>query len=256
MTTRLRNLWKLYRRFGAGAVLRRFSDRYARATSGRQVVEVVWLEASSLKLSLEHDEKFQFRFLDTHEIAAFAQDPANDLDVEMVERAAGGLDLCFAALCDDRLAAYGWYALDAIEAEHNFGVAMSYPSTVAYMYKGFTHPDFRGARLHGLGMGLALKNLKQFGVSALISTVGWTNEASLRSCDRLGYERLGRIVTTGGDAFRLQSVPSAAVQRGVQFGPDAKARRDRATAAVAASTDADEPVTAEAAVGADAAVEA
>lgn len=232
MVKRLQTLWKLYRRFGAAAVARAFSDRIGQARSGRQIVEVVWLEPENLKLSLEHDSKFEFRFLDTHEIAEFAKDPGSDLDDKMVERAAGGLDLCFAALCDGRLAAYGWYALDAIEAEHNFGVGMSYPSTVAYMYKGFTHPDFRGARLHGLGMGLALKNLKQFGVTALVSTVGWTNEASLRSCDRLGYERVGRIITTGGDAFQLQQAPQTAIDRGVKFGNDAVARQPRVTSSV------------------------
>ncbi len=150
----------------------------------------------------------------------------------MIDRAAGGLDLCFAALSDGRLAAYGWYALDAIEGEHNFGIAMSYPSTVAYMYKGFTHPDFRGARLHGTGMGLALQNLKQFGVTALVSSVGWTNEASLRSCDRLGYERLGRIITTGGDAVQLQTIPQAATKLGVRFGPDAVPRPSRDSSSV------------------------
>ncbi len=232
MLNRLRTLWKLYRRFGATAVARTISDRIGQARSGRRVVEIVWLEAANLKLSLEHDPRFEFRFLDTHEIAEFAKDPGNDLDEPMIDRAAGGLDLCFAALCDGRLAAYGWYALDAIEGEHNFGIAMSYPSTVAYMYKGFTHPDFRGARLHGVGMGLALKNLQQFGVTALVSSVGWTNEASLRSCDRLGYERLGRIVTSGGEAARLEAIPQAATARGVKFGTDAIARQPRVTSSV------------------------
>jgi hypothetical protein len=232
MVNRLRTLWKLYRRFGAAAVARAVSDRIGQVKSGRQVIEVVWLEAGNLKLSLEHDPAFEFRFLDTHEVAGFAKDPSNDLDEQMVDRAAGGLDLCFAALCDGRLAAYGWYALDAIEGEHNFGVAMSYPSTVAYMYKGFTHPDFRGARLHGLGMGLALKNLKQFGVTALVSTVAWTNEASLRSCDRLGYQRLGRIITSGRETLQVEQSPQAAVERGVKFGADAVARQPRLTASV------------------------
>ena len=34
-----------------------------------------------------------------------------------------------------------------------------YPADVAYMYNGFTSPDFRGKRLHGLAMGLALRAL-------------------------------------------------------------------------------------------------
>jgi hypothetical protein len=222
MKRKIQTLWKLYRRFGIAAVARSVVDRLGKSINGRQVVELVWLEQSGLKLDLEFDPKYEFRFLKADEVAKFARDASNDLDSEMIKRAQGDRDLCFAALCDGRLAAYGWYALNSIEPEHNFGVAMSYPSTVAYMYKGFTHPDFRGARLHGLGMGLALQNLADFGVTSLVSTVGWTNEASMKSCDRLGYERVGRIVTTGGAAFRLKRCPKAALERGVLVGNDAE----------------------------------
>ncbi|MBI1312249.1 hypothetical protein GC176_13250 [bacterium] len=221
MAGSLRRLWQLLRRSGLRAVIRLLIDRAGKALYGRQVMELLWLESSRVKLSLEHDPKFEFRQLDTHEVAAYARDPANDLDAQMIDRAAGGRDLCFAWLCNGRLASYGWYAFDGIEAEHNAGVALSYPSTVACMYKGFTHPDFRGARLHPIGMGLALQRLRRFGVTSLISTVDWTNERSLKSCDRLGYERLGRFVTTGGNAFRLQRFPQTAVERGVQVGAGA-----------------------------------
>ena len=221
MKRKYQRLRDVYQRFGLAAAARTVIDRVGIAALGLQVVEVVWLESAGLKMSLEFDPKFEFRFLEAHEVAKFAEEPSNDLDAAMIDRAAGGRDLCFAAINDGRLAAYGWYALDAIEAEHNFGVAMSYPSTVAYMYKGFTHPDFRGAKLHGVGMGLALKNLAQWGVTSLVSTVGWLNDASMRSCDRLGYERLGRIVTIGGASFRLARAPEVARDRGVRFGREA-----------------------------------
>lgn len=214
----LQELKKTWQRFGTKAAIRQVADRLGRAAIGLQVVEVVWLEPEGIKVPLDVDPQFEFRFLKSDEVARFASDPANDLDAAMVDRAAAGRDLCFAALAGDHLAAYGWYALNEIEAEHNFGVAMSYPANVAYMYKGFTHPEFRGARLHGLGMGLALKNLAQFGVNRLVSTVAWTNNASMQSCNRLGYQRLGRIVTVGGTAFRVVQTPRAALALGVQFG--------------------------------------
>lgn len=253
MPGKIQRLRETYSRFGFRSVVRSIIDRFGRMAFGMQVVEVVWLDSDGLKLNLDADPKFEFRFLKAEEVAGFATDPANDLDAGMADRAAGGRDLCFAALCDGRLAAYGWYALDSIEAEHNFGVAMSYRSTVAYMYKGFTHPEFRGARLHGLGMGLALRNLAMFGVSSLVSTVGWTNDASMKSCDRLGYERLGRIVTTGGDSFRLIRVPKAAKKRGVRFGSKATGRatngkrRPTSVPKVQSASQADSALTAEAA---------
>lgn len=218
MHQKLQQLRDLYKRFGFKAVARHVIDRVGGASVGLQVVDVVWLDVAGLKMNLNADPKFEFRFLEAHEVAKYAEEPANELDAAMIDRAVGGRDLCFAVINEGRLAAYGWYALDAIEAEHNFGVAMSYPSTVACMYKGFTHPDFRGAKLHGVGMGLALQNLAQWGVTSLVSTADWTNDASLRSCDRLGYERLGRIVATGSKSFRLIRVPRIAQDRGVRFG--------------------------------------
>jgi RimJ/RimL family protein N-acetyltransferase len=42
-------------------------------------------------------------------------------------------------------------------------------------------------------MGLALRKFATHGVNALISTVEWTNDASMKSCARLGYRRLGLL---------------------------------------------------------------
>jgi L-amino acid N-acyltransferase YncA len=224
MTSFTTEMLDTQRRFGAAAALRLIAGNAGAGLLGLQLVEVVWLEMARLRIPLEVEPPFAFRFLSAAEVAHHAQDPGNDLSDRMVQRARDHRDFCFAALAGERLAAFGWYALESIEAEHNFGVAMSYPRNVAYMYKGFTHPDFRGARLHGLGMGLALRNLERFGVNALVSTVGWTNEASMRSCDRLGYERLGRMVTIG-DSHHLLYAPRAAIARGVRMGPQADLRR-------------------------------
>ena len=41
----------------------------------------------------------------------------------------------------------------------------------------------------------ALHALGEEGITSLVSTVTWTNRASLRSCARLGYEVLGNTTT-------------------------------------------------------------
>lgn len=213
------------RQHGLAAALQLLFDRAARRLIGLDVAEVVWLDADRLSESLQASTEFQFRFLDADEVAAFAADSKNELDPSHAKRVRAGNDLCFAALDGGRLAAYGWYAARSIEPEHCFGVALSFPEHVAYMYKGFTHPEYRGQRLHGLIMGLALVALRDRGIRSLISTVHWTNWASLRSCDRLGYVRLGKIVTLGLGPLRIQFHPKSAKRRGVQFGKRA-ARRD------------------------------
>ena len=206
---------------GPWAALQLIVDRLGRKLLNSSVTKVVCLEAKNLGDNLKPDPEFTFRFLSADEVRAFAADPRNDLEPAFVARAEAGHDLCFAAICGDRLAAYGWYALGSIEAEHGGGLAMSFPASMAYMYKGFTHPDFRGKRLHGLVMGLALQELASRGVEQLISTVDWTNWASLKSCYRLGYADLGRIVSLGPTWCALTVASRAPRRLGVRFGRQA-----------------------------------
>ncbi len=202
----------------------RLIDRVGNPTVGLQIVELVWLEAAGLSQLNGDDERFVFRFLEAEEIQRYAADPALRLSPTLVDRVAAEQDFCFAALEGEKLAAYGWYALDCIEGEHNFGIPMSFPSDTAYMYNGFTHPDYRGLRLHGRAMGLALRSLERQGVVQLVSTVDWTNQASLRSCDRLGYQRLGRIVTLGRTHLVVLRSPQQAEVLGIHFGHEARLR--------------------------------
>jgi GNAT superfamily N-acetyltransferase len=182
-----------------------------------QITEFVVLDRQSVA-PLDIPAGFAFRFLNADEIARHAADPVLCLSPELARRAARGQDLCFAALAGDRLAAFGWYALGSIEAEHCGGTAMTYPADAAYMYHGFTHPDFRGCRLHGACMSLALEALGTRGIRRLVSSVHWSNWASLKSCYRLGYARLGRLVKLGFRPLQLAFYPRAARRLGICFG--------------------------------------
>ncbi len=207
--------------YGLSATIHWLAAQLANRVLRLEVTEVVWLEAGDLPPTMLADANFDFRFLTADDVARFAEDKVYELDEESIRRAGAGHDLCFAALDGSRLAAYGWYALGSVEARHNYGVPLSYPADVAYMYKGFTHPDYRGRRLHGVGMALALQKLAARGVTRLVSTVEWTNWASLRSCERLGYERLGRVWSVRCGSSCLCLTPSAARARQVRFGRQA-----------------------------------
>ena len=176
------------RQYGWSAAFRLFVDRLGARLFQRHVMEVVWLDLQRAE-ACSPVEGFEFRFLSADEVQAFSNDPSLDLDVQMVTEVKRG----------DRL---------------------ELPDDVAYMFKGFTHPTYRGRRLHAAAMALALTELGHRGVRGLISTVEWTNEASLRSCDRLGYERLGRIAQSGPFNRRRVSIPAEiATKRGVKFIP-------------------------------------
>jgi hypothetical protein len=179
---------------------------------------VVWLELEAVQDMACNDEQFVFRFLTADQIEVFAKDPSYYIDPALAAGVRNGTEVCFAALAGDRLAAFGCYTLGYVSPEQCAGAALSFPADVAYMSYGFTHPDFRGFRLHGLIMGLALQRLAQQGVTKLVSIVAWTNWASLKSCWRLGYRNLGNMTTIGGKHAAIGIYPQAAKTLGVRFG--------------------------------------
>ena len=191
---------------------------------GVSVHAVVWLDIESLAEMAPPDPSFTFRFLTAEEVTSYAKDPDYYLDPLLADRIRDGRELCFAALAGNRLAAFGCYVLESNEPEQASGVAMSYPPDVAYMSYGFTHPEFRGARLHGLIMGLALRELANWGITKLVSLVAWTNWASLKSCYRLGYLNVGNMITVGGRTRAVGLYPNAAKRLGVRFGRKAATR--------------------------------
>ncbi len=212
-------------KFGTKAAAELLVDRVLARLVNFNIEKLVWLDVDNINPKIQFTEGFDYRFLSATEVAAFAADPDNCIGMDFVGRVDRGLDKCFAAIDEKsgRLAAYGWYALECIEGDHCMGTALSYPRAVAYMYKGFTHPDFRGNRLHGALMAGALRALGEFGIKSLVSTVTWTNRASLRSCERLGYEVIGNNTTFSlGMSFGFY--PSEGKKRGVRFGTAAATR--------------------------------
>lgn len=165
------------------------------------------------------DSSFQRRFLTPEEVRRYADDPRNGLSPELADRVDGGLDMCFGAIHGDRLASYGWYAFSAVEPEHAAGVSLGLPTNVAYIYKAFTHPDFRGRRLNGACVAEAASILSTQGVDLILAMIYWSNEASLRSFERLGFRRLGLLVVGPGGPLRI---PPAAGRLGVSFHMDAE----------------------------------
>lgn len=182
-----------------------------------EATTIVWLEPESLNIDLELPGDTEMRFLTAPEVEAFAAQPELQIKSSLVARAHAGSDLCYAGFVDGQLASYGWYSLAPEVPADDFGLVMAGPATSAYMHNGFTHPDFRGRRLHGIGMGRALHALQDRGVTALLSDVDWANHASLRSCWRLGYQNLGNLYTFGRGRCRFAIRPKAALQRGISF---------------------------------------
>ncbi|HVT29259.1 MAG TPA: hypothetical protein VHE81_14680 [Lacipirellulaceae bacterium] len=208
-------------RFGIKGTIFKSLDAVLHKVLRTYVHRVVWLDLSAVAHVAPSDDSFTFRFLTADEVAEFAKDPSYFIDPSLIEGVRSGREVCFAALACHRLAAFGCYTLGFVEPRQAAGAAMSFPSDVAYMSYGFTHPDFRGFRLHGVAMALALQELAKRGITKLVSIVSWTNVASLKSCERLGYINLGNMTTIGSHNHAIGFYPKAAKQLGVRFGRQA-----------------------------------
>lgn len=217
----LERLTAFRERFGANGALLKSLDVVLHKVLGVSIFTVVWLEVKALAQLAAADPQFEFRFLTADEVKRYAQDPAYYIEPVMADRVRNGREVCFAALAGDRLAAFGFYALHYIEPQHASGVAMSFPADVAFMTFGLTHPDFRGARLHGLIMAGALKELGNRGITKFASLVARSNLASLKSCYRLGWTSLGNMKIIGGKKRSIGLYPKAAKQLGIRFGRNA-----------------------------------
>jgi acetyltransferase (GNAT) family protein len=138
------------------------------------------------------DARYRAGFLDAETIRRHARDPECDLDAASVHRSLAAGDECFAIRDGDTLAAYGWYSRAAIYFVSET-LRFHFDPRWAYMYRGFTHPAYRGQRLHATGMTMALSALQARGAKGLVSTVERRNDASLKSCYRMGYRDFGTI---------------------------------------------------------------
>ena len=205
-------------RFGTKAAVYKALDVVLHKAFGAAVHTVVWLDLKNLAKMTPADPQFTFRFLTADEVETYAKDPVYFLNPALPDAIRAGRELCFGVLAGEQLAAFGCYSLDYAKPEQASGTTISFPSDVAYMSYGLTHPDFRGARLHGLAMALALEELAKRGITKLVSLVSWTNWASLKSCHRLGYINIGNMLTIGGRSHAVGLYPKAAKQFGVRFG--------------------------------------
>jgi hypothetical protein len=137
------------------------------------------------------DPRFQHGFLDNAILRRFSGDPRYDLSPEFLDEAQAKGDRCYGLLEGDRLASFGWYS--TMPTKISDDLRFYFGPRHMYMYKGFTDPDYRGQRLHALGMTSALKQFREDGSEGLVSYVEATNFDSLRSCYRMGYTDVGQI---------------------------------------------------------------
>jgi ribosomal protein S18 acetylase RimI-like enzyme len=227
LTQYFRNFFDVRRRHGTFAAVCSAVDRAASKAFGLCVSHVICFDLQQKDAMPSEASGLTCRFLTPDDIRLFAVDPSNELGPELADRVAAGHDVSFGAIIGQRLAGYGWCALGSIEAEHTGGVALTFPSHIGYMYKGFTHPDFRGQGINRIRVALAGQALAERGIRQLVCLVDWTNWASIQSCRRSGSQVLGQTVTFRLAGRRYWFLPEAARQLGICIGDKTEARAAR-----------------------------
>jgi L-amino acid N-acyltransferase YncA len=139
--------------------------------------------------------RYDCGFLDEKTLYRLAETKANGLSREFLDWALQRGDRCYGLMDGARLAAYGWYSMRPTEIMP--ALVLHYDPSYVYMYKGFTHPDYRGQNLRGVGMAKAAQAFTHQGKKGLISYVESHNYPSLHSCHRIGYKVFGSIWIIG-----------------------------------------------------------
>ncbi|MEM6603443.1 MAG: hypothetical protein AAF621_05270 [Pseudomonadota bacterium] len=102
--------------------------------------------------------------------------------------------ICAISNREDHIISIGWYSSHptSVGSEEQ-ALKIVFPNSYAYMYKGYTEYEYRGRKLHAIGMKSSLLYFQEKGKTGLISYVDAENYRSMRSCRRLGYDFIGYI---------------------------------------------------------------
>ncbi len=184
-----------YRSFGASETARWFALKLVNRIVPTRYIVGMTLEKASLE-SLKLDPRFQSGLMKPQQLARFvgapgSGDPGFGLSYEGLAHAERNGVECYAIIDGgERLASLGWYSCEPIV---NDGNPVYFDPGWAYMFRGYTDPDYRGFRLHGVGMARAMLEFQKRGLKGLISDVDGRNLSSLKSVFRLGYKRIGAL---------------------------------------------------------------
>jgi ribosomal protein S18 acetylase RimI-like enzyme len=144
---------------------------------------------------LKLNDRYKCKFLDDEEVFKFAANGECEWPRGFLSEAVGKGDQCFGIIDGKSLASCGWYSNQPTGISDD--LCFHFDRRYVYMYRGFTHPSYRGQHLHAIGMTMALNHYLNKGFKGLVAYVEDNNFASLKSVYRMGYKDFGRIYILG-----------------------------------------------------------
>lgn len=160
-------------------------------------LEILTLDSGALDEKFRTiPDMFEGGFLNRDTLLKLSEnDPELELHADFINSALSKGDRCYAIRKGDEVVSYGWYSREPTSISGD--LLFSFDPAYVYMYKGYTKPEYRGFRLHGIGMSAALLAYEAEGCAGIVSYVKRSNLASLRSVYRMGYKKIGSIVFIG-----------------------------------------------------------
>lgn len=102
-------------------------------------------------------------------------------------------DICYGVMRNGRLASYCWYSHKPTLLFEG-DLELKFSAKCMYVYKVYTHPDFRGRRLVAFGMSNATRELSKQGCDCLVSIVEVDNFSMMKAMVRMGWETTGKFI--------------------------------------------------------------
>lgn len=140
---------------------------------------------------LYNNIEYNYHFIEINKLLNYSKKEL-DMTYNFIKKAIEKNDYCYGIFKDDELISYGWYSNKTTEITDDLQI--QFKSNYIYQYKGFTISEFRGKRLHAIGMAKALQSLSDSGVDGLLAIVESTNYNSRKSVYRMGYRDFGKII--------------------------------------------------------------
>ncbi|MEQ8208403.1 MAG: hypothetical protein RH917_01120 [Lacipirellulaceae bacterium] len=200
-------------------------------------LDITWLmtlEAKDLRAKRTPGD-VALRRLSEQDVRSHSLLPDYQLAAEDADRLRRASHECLAAFVDNQLAAYAWYAFEGVAAKLNrgaddaSGVALTYPRSMVFLYKGFTHPKFQARGLIGLIQQHALRTFNSRGINTLLSTAEWNDKKELENHQRVGFRPVGRIFVAGAAGETVLKVTADAKAIDVRAGKSISELRARSS---------------------------
>lgn len=133
--------------------------------------------------------ELEARPLTEHELECLTLNPEYKLGPTFLEEFKASKSLAFGLIHEGLIVNYAFYSYEPVK--WNGKLRFEYPDGWMYVYKVFTHPDWRGKHLHGYGFNRALQHINEcYGAGSragFMALVAPWNRASIRSFERIGF---------------------------------------------------------------------